>query len=113
MGRSSQRKGADGERELAELLKEYGYQVERGPSQNYGTVPDLTGLSGIHCEVKRCEQLRPYEWMQQAVDDSERFQDGMPVVFFRKNRKPWLVLVRLNDFMNLYRRYHDDYMADS
>lgn len=29
-GRSSQRKGADGERELAALLREYGYPVERG-----------------------------------------------------------------------------------
>ena len=43
-GRSSQRKGADGERELAALLREYGYPVERGGSLSFGEVPDLTGL---------------------------------------------------------------------
>lgn len=29
-GKSSQRKGADGERELAELLREHGYDIRRG-----------------------------------------------------------------------------------
>ena len=43
-GRSSQRKGADGERELAALLREYGYTVKRGGSLSFGEVPDLTGL---------------------------------------------------------------------
>ena len=52
-GRSSQRKGADGERELAALLREYGYPVERGGSLSFGEVPDLTGLPGIHIECKR------------------------------------------------------------
>ena len=31
-GKSSQHEGADGERELAALLREYGYPVERGGS---------------------------------------------------------------------------------
>ena len=30
MGRSSQRKGADGERELAGILRGRGYDIERG-----------------------------------------------------------------------------------
>lgn len=33
MGKRSQRKGADGERELAAILREYGYIVERGGKQ--------------------------------------------------------------------------------
>lgn len=40
MGRSSQRKGADGERELAAILRERGYDVERGGSLTYGEIPD-------------------------------------------------------------------------
>ena len=56
-GRKSQRKGADGERELAALLREYGYPVERGGSLSFGEVPDLTGLPGVHIECKRAEQL--------------------------------------------------------
>lgn len=101
-GRRSQRKGADGERELAELLRSYGYNVQRGGSMTFGIVPDLFGLPGVHIEVKRCEQLRLSDWMQQAVRDAERFHDGLPAVFHRRNREQWLVTLRLDDFMKLY-----------
>ena len=103
-GKSSQRKGADGERELAALLREYGYPVERGGSLSFGEVPDLTGLPGVHIECKRVEQLRPYDWMAQAERDANRFQDGAPAVFFRRSRSPWLVVMRLEDWMGLYDR---------
>lgn len=103
-GRSSQRKGADGERELAALLREYGYPVERGGSLSFGEVPDLTGLPGIHIECKRAEQLRPYDWMAQAERDAVRFGDGLPAVFFRRSRSPWLVVMKLWDWMALYDR---------
>ena len=107
MGKSQQRKGADGERELAELLRQYGYQTERSPSQNYGTAPDITGLPGVHIECKRNEKLNIQQAMQQAVDDAERFHDGMPVVFHRRNRHPWLVTMLLSDFMKLYGEMND------
>ena len=103
-GRSSQRKGADGERELAALLREYGYPVERGGSLSFGEVPDLTGLHGIHIEAKRCEQVRLSEWMAQAERDAVRFGDGLPAVFFRRSRSPWLVVMKLWDWMALYDR---------
>lgn len=102
-GRSSQRKGAAGERELAALLREYGYSVERGGSLSFGEVPDLTGLPGVHIECKRAEQLRPYDWMAQAERDAARF-GGMPAVFFRRSRSPWLVVMKLGDWMGLYDR---------
>lgn len=103
-GRASQRKGADGERELAAILRDYGYQIERGGSLSFGDKPDLTGLQGLHIEVKRVERLNVPEAMRQAVRDSERFGDGIPALFHRRNRQPWLVTLRLDDFMNLYRR---------
>ena len=86
-GRKSQRKGADGERELAALLREYGYPVERGGSLSFGEVPDLTGLPGVHIECKR---------------DAVRFGDGLPAVFFRRSRSPWLVVMKLGDWLELY-----------
>ena len=101
-GRGSQRKGADGERELAAVLREYGYDMERGGSLSFGEVPDLVGLPGVHIEVKRVERLNVPEAMQQAVKDSQRFRDGMPALFHRRNRQPWLVTIRLEDFMKLY-----------
>ena len=66
MGKGQQRKGADGERELAEILNRYGYQCSRGGSLTFGSVPDLEGLPGIHIEVKRVEHLNIHEAMKQA-----------------------------------------------
>ena len=103
-GKSSQRKGANGERELAALLREYGYPVERGGSLSFGEVPDLTGLPGVHIECKRAEQLRVYDWMAQAERDSERFHDGLPAVFHRRNRQEWLVTMRLPDWLEMYQK---------
>lgn len=105
-GRSSQRKGADGERELAALLREYGYQVERGGSLSFGDVPDLTGLPGVHIECKRNERLNVPEAMAQAVRDAEKFGDGAPTVFHRRNRSGWLVTMRLPDWMKMYQKVH-------
>ena len=106
-GRKSQRKGADGERELAALLREYGYPVERGGSLSfravsYGATPDISGLPGIHIKCKRAEQLRPYGWIAQAERDAVRFGDGLPAVFFRRSRSPWLVVMKLGDWLELY-----------
>ena len=103
-GKASQRKGADGERELAAVLREYGYEIKRGGSMSFGEVPDLVGLPGVHVEVKRCEQVRLSEWMKQAEADSKRFSDGMPVVFHRRSREGWRVTMNLADFMRLYDR---------
>lgn len=103
MGKSSQRKGRDGERELRDVLQGYGYQVECGEPVSFGTVPDLVGLPGIHIECKRVEKLNIPEAMRQAVRDSEKFRDGMPALFHRRNRQPWLVTMRLDDWMRVYK----------
>lgn len=102
MGKSSQRKGRDGERELRDVLQSYGYQVECGEPVSFGIVPDLVGLPGIHIECKRVEKLNIPEAMRQAVRDSEKFRDGMPALFHRRNRQPWLVTMRLDDWMKVY-----------
>lgn len=101
-GKASQRKGAGGERELAAVLREYGYEIKRGGSMSFGEIPDLVGLPGVHIEVKRCEQVRLSEWMQQAERDSQHFKDGLPAVFHRRSREGWRVTMNLADFMRLY-----------
>ena len=102
MGKTSQRKGRAGELEFAEILKGYGFPVEAGQAVSYGEVPDLSGLPSVHIECKRAEKLRLSEWMKQATRDAERFKDGAPVVFHRRNREGWFVTLRLEDFMDLY-----------
>lgn len=107
-GKSSQRKGADGERELAAVLREYGYEIKRGGSWSFGEAPDLAGLPGIHIECKRCEQVRLSEWMMQAERDSLHFRDGAPAVFHRRSREPWRVTMNLADFMKFYIRSNQE-----
>lgn len=104
-GKKSQAKGANGERELASILKSYGYDIQRGGSLSFGEKPDLSGLCGVHIECKRCEQLRLSEWLRQATTDAERFGDGLPAVFFRRSREPWAVVMGLADWLTLYRSY--------
>lgn len=104
-GKKSQAKGANGGRELAAILRGYGYDIQRGGSLSFGEIPDLSGLCGIHIECKRCEQLRLSEWLAQAERDAQRFQDGAPAVFFRRSREPWAVVMKLDDWLTLYRSY--------
>ena len=99
MGGKSQRKGADGDRDLAAVLREYGYSIQRGGSLSFGEVPDLMGLPGIHIEVKRAQQQNLYAWLDQARRDADKFHDGLPAVFWRKNRCPWLVVMDLRDWL--------------
>lgn len=71
---------------------------------SYGSTPDLTGLNGIHIECKRAEQQALYSWIEQAQRDTGKFKDGLPAVFWRKNRAPWLVCMHLEDWIALYSR---------
>lgn len=103
MGRSQQRKGRTGELELSRLLQGYGYDVQPGRAQSYGDTSDVSGLPGIHIEVKRVERLNISQAMAQAVRDAERFQDGAPAVFHRRNREPWLVTMQLQDWMDIFK----------
>lgn len=105
MSSKSQRKGREGERQLARALQDYGYCTEPGKPLNFGTVPDVVGLPGIHCEVKRVEKLNVSEALKQSIRDSEKFKDGLPALFHRKNWEPWLVTMRLDDWINLYREW--------
>lgn len=105
MGAKSQRKGRAGELELVALLNGYGVPAEPGKAASYGSTPDVTGVPGLHVEVKRSERLNILEAMRQAVRDAEKFGDGLPAVFHRKNRAPWLVTMRIEDFMEVYREW--------
>lgn len=102
MGRKSQAKGRSGELELARVLQGYGYPVEPGQAVSYGATPDLTGLPGVHIECKRAQKQSIYEWLEQARRDADKFHDGLPAVFWRKNRCQWLVVMDLRDWVALY-----------
>lgn len=106
MAINSKKKGAKGERELANKLKEYGYNCRRTQQfcGNTGQADDVIGLDYIHIECKRVERLNIYEAMEQAIRDTK--DNKFPTVFHRKNNKEWLVTTRLDDYMQLYNEYY-------
>ena len=63
----------------------------------------MVGLSGIHIECKRVEKLNLEKAMEQAEHD--RKENEKPAVFHRKDRKPWLVTMKLEDWMELFQAY--------
>ena len=105
MGAKSQAKGRRGELELSRIFQAHGFDVRPGDPLNFGKEPDLSGLDGVHIEVKRAEKLRLSGWLAQAERDAQRFQDGAPAVFFRRSREPWRVVMDLEGWMGLYRGY--------
>ena len=101
-GKASKRKGANGERELAQVLRGYGYPARRGVQYSGRTgQADVIGLDGIHIECKRVERLNIDSAMEQSVSDARSGE--IPIVCHRKDRKEWLVTMRLKDWIKLYR----------
>jgi Holliday junction resolvase len=102
---NSREKGKRGERELAKVLKEYGYDCRR--TQQYAggmeESADVVGLPYIHIECKRVQALNLDDAMNQAIRDSKG--KNMPTVFHRKNNQPWKVTMRLDDWIELYREW--------
>lgn len=104
MSINSKKKGATGERELANRLKEYGYNCRRGQQYNGLEGEDVVGLDYIHIECKRVERLDLGGAIYQARKDAKDNQ--LPAVFHRKNRSNWLVTMRLEDWIRLYDEYY-------
>ncbi len=104
MGRSQQRKGRGGEIEICKIFNAHGINAQPGQAVSFGNTPDVTGIDGVHPEIKRVERLNVPAAMAQAVRDSEKFHDGVPVLFHRRNRQEWLCTMRLCDWMTLFKR---------
>lgn len=97
---NSRDKGARGERELAGILKDHGYDARRG--QQYSGAngdADVIGLPGFHIECKRVERLNLRKAMKQSINDAR--EGEKPLVIFRENNEEWLVSMRLEDFFSL------------
>ena len=101
---NSRAKGARGERELARILRGYGYDCRRG--QQYCGAngdADVVGLPGIHIECKRGQRLNIDDAMLQAIRD--RREGEFPAVFHRKNNGKWMVTMLLDDWKEIYREW--------
>lgn len=104
---NSCRKGKKGERELARVLREHGFEASRNAQQQQSgggyDRPDVVveALPGVHWEAKRCERFYLYDALDQARRDSADGQ--IPVVAHRRNRCRWVVVLDLADFLGMAR----------
>ena len=101
MAINSRNKGKRGELSLKTELLKHGIVVQRGCS--FIGQPDIVGLNGIHVECKAVEKLNVWQAMEQAERDVEKMQDGVPAVFHKKNRTGFLVTMKLEDWIKMYK----------
>lgn len=107
-GRKSKQKGKRVERELANILKDLGSSDARRTAQYNGlkgdsdVIAELT-LPSFHLESKGDEKLVLKNAIDQAVTDSQG--QKIPVVCHKKNRTPFYVTMRIEDWYLLARAY--------
>ena len=101
MGKMSRDKGKAGEREVAELIRSYGFEARRGQQHRGGPgSPDIVhNIPNLHVEVKRTERLNMYDAMQQAVEEAH--SDDIPVVFHRRSNRQWVVIATADHFLEI------------
>lgn len=102
---NSKQKGNRGELELLHVLQDHGLDAVRNDQKFVGGLenPDISvKVNGIpvHIEVKRRERFEPYAAIEQAQRDSAG--KAFPVVAYRANRKPWLLIVSMEDVWTLF-----------
>lgn len=100
MSINSRAKGKRGELELAKYLRERGYKGARRGQQFSGIEgQDVVGMPGFHVEVKRVEALNLGAALTQSIRDAA--VDKTPLVVHRRNNQPWVVTLRLDDFLDI------------
>lgn len=113
MAINSKQKGKAGELEFAHECEKYGLNNVHRTAQTNGklehSLADCEGLEGIHIEVKRVEKLNIDEAMEQSIrDTSIKKEKRLPIVFHRKNRKPWKATMLFEDWVKLYKSWIKD-----
>ena len=106
MGLKSKTKGKVGEREVAELLREFGFAARRGQQfAGGGDSPDVVSdMEGFHIEVKRTgKQTDIFAALEQAKRDRKPGEDAL--VFHRKDNKDWIVAMDAKEFLRLVVKY--------
>lgn len=98
MGKSQRNKGANAEREVASILREYGIDSRRG--QVFNHEPDIVDDSPIHWEVKRQETTKIGEWFRQS---ESACGEKIPTVVHRRSREPWMITMRFEDFLKIWK----------
>lgn len=105
---NSRAKGARAERMFAKLLREYGYEAERGCQHAGGKdSPDVKcNMPGVHWEIKWVEKLNLWDAMAQSKGDAG--EGEMPLVAHKRNNTEWLVTMPFTEWIKLYQAYESE-----
>ena len=104
---NSKKKGNRAELELLHLLEERSIPCRRNEQGIFADFaggrgnPDIQARIGgqdYHIECKRTERFSLYPALEQAQRDAVNM---IPVVMHRANRKPWVVILTLEDFLDI------------
>lgn len=105
MSKSQREKGKRGELMLVRFLREHGYEARRTSQYcgQTGDASDVVGLPGLHVECKFVERLNVRAALAQAVRDAKT--GLVPTLFHKRSREEWLITMRAEDFMPIYREW--------
>ena len=104
-------KGSRGERACRDVWKKHGYE-EAHRSQQYSgkgeSSADLEGISELlHIEVKSGYSYKTiYDFLEQSIRDAKENQ--IPIVNCKMDRKEWLCVLRLDDFIKIFKPYDEN-----
>lgn len=109
---NSRQKGCRYERHIAQRIREYGYEAERGCQHAGGKdSPDVKhNMVGLHIEAKKVEKLNIWNALAQSERDAG--EDEVAVVMFSRNRSKDYVAMDFDDFMRMWRCYERDWSED-
>lgn len=98
---NSRAKGKRAELALSHKLNELGFSTRRGQQfSGANGDADVVGIDGIHIECKNVQRLNIRDAYEQSCNDAR--EGEIPVVMHKKDRKPWLVTMSLDDWASMY-----------
>jgi len=110
-GIRSRRKGANGERELVNLLKAKGLNARRiamlqTNRDNNDPDVDVADHPELHIECKRGKKVNVHAAMRQAIKAST--ERSVPCVMYRNDGDEWLAILRVTDLIDYMNGANDD-----
>lgn len=102
MGKINSRdKGARYERHVAEVIRKYDFEAERGCQHSGGKdSPDVKhNIPNIHIEAKAVEKLNIWKALAQSERDAG--EDEIPTVVFKRNYGKDYIALPFEDFLKI------------
>ena len=100
LGRMSRNKGKNFERQVANMLKDRGFEARRAVQYDGLYDHDIKTELPFNFECKAVESLNIYKAMDQSKVDASRL-DTLPTVVHKKNRMTILITMEFIDFIDL------------